>query len=241
MRSILGAVLVLVVGVIGCSDSDTGSSTPRFAVCDDGLTVADTATGLVWELKTGESLDPGATPPRPKNVCETAGCPDPHDVKNVYNWSATGTNTDGNVFTDFLVMLNTAPGFAAQTDWRIPAISELQSIMVGPGVLTPTTTDPLAGENPTAQPEVCEGPWGPELFLFGPPCIDPGFAAVGDSDPMVFDNATAENSYWSMSDDAMDTTKAWSGFFGSGQISSVAGDKVLDSFVRAVRTGLCSP
>ena len=103
----------------------------RFEACADGLTVADIATGLLWERKTGTVVGSGV-------ICETApgGCPDRHDVNNRYEWSNTGTAADGNAYTDFLFNLNAGSGFAGHTDWRLPVISELQSILVGSHVTT---------------------------------------------------------------------------------------------------------
>jgi hypothetical protein len=68
--------------------------------CPDGLTVADHDTGLLWEKKTGTPVGfPGV-------ICESAGCPDPHDVANAYEWSNVSPDPNGNAFTDFLAKLN---------------------------------------------------------------------------------------------------------------------------------------
>ena len=55
--------------------------------CANGLTVADHDTGLLWEKKTGTPVNHVDSV-----ICETAGCPDPHDVANVYEWSAADPN-----------------------------------------------------------------------------------------------------------------------------------------------------
>jgi hypothetical protein len=145
-----------------CSDRETPLSwneqdpyAPRFEDCGDG-TVADHRTGLQWEKKTGTWSSPGV-------YCDTVPCPDPHDVNNKYRWSSTGTEPDGSAFTDFLARLNAkfrprnpTGCFTGRCDWRLPEISELQTILIGqdaaPGQ---ATTCPTA------------------------PCIDPDFAAVG--------------------------------------------------------------
>jgi hypothetical protein len=104
----------------------------RFVNCGNG-TVEDRETNLLWEEKTGVQRSPVDT-------CVTAdgGCDDPHDVNNRYAWSLTGTLPDGAAFTDFLARLNglvgTAPCLANHCDWDLPSVSQLQTIIVGPGV-----------------------------------------------------------------------------------------------------------
>jgi hypothetical protein len=76
---------------------------------DNGMTVTDGLTGLVWEKKTTD----GSV----------------HDVNNRYMWSSGSNNEDGTAFTDFLVTLNSA-GFAGANGWRLPTLAELQSILL---------------------------------------------------------------------------------------------------------------
>ncbi len=94
------------------------SPTVRFVDNGDG-TVTDNQTGLMWEQK---------------NSCAIGGdLNDVHCVNNLYQWSNTGTNPDGSLFTDFLAKLNTTheTSFDAVNidrpnyeDWRIPSIVE---------------------------------------------------------------------------------------------------------------------
>jgi hypothetical protein len=178
---------------------------PRFEDCGDG-TVADHQTGLQWEKKTG-TLGSAV-------ICETAGCPDPNDVNNTYEWSNTGTVPDGGAFTDFLARLNGEfdPGaatgcFADHCDWELQKISELQTILIGP--------DAAPGQATTC------------LVM---PCIDPDFAAVG--------GPTASSWYWSASTNAGDAVLAWIANFGFGDVGSI--NKAGDFYVRAVRAGSCN-
>jgi hypothetical protein len=174
----------------------------RFQACDDGLTVADIETGLLWERKTNDS-----------------GL---HDVDNRYSWSSSGTAFDGTAKTIFLEGLNNA-AFAGHTDWRLPYISELQSILIGPGVTTvaaASPADPASGLNETEQATSCSAA----------PCIDPDFANVG--------GPTASSGYWSASSFAPFPTGAWFAFFANGDVAGDFG-KTGVFFVRAVRAGSC--
>jgi len=176
--------------------------------CPDGLTVADHDTGLLWEKKTGTYVDYNS-----RVYCELAGCPDPHDVANAYQWSGTGTAPDGGAFTDFLAKLNdssqpatwstssqgligtqTSGCFADHCDWRLPNIVELQTIL---------------------------------NCGLGFPCIEPVFGP------------TASSYYWSASSNATNPSNAWNATFNGGGVSNI-GTKTGHNFVRAVRAGSCS-
>jgi len=114
-------------GVLGgCALTPGGSG---FTDNGDG-TVTDNTTGLMWEKKT-PNVPVGAAV-----FCTAATCPDPHDVNNLYTWSSSGTAADGTAFTLFLEQVNgrlcataTCPKLGGHSDWRLPLLSELQTIV----------------------------------------------------------------------------------------------------------------
>ena len=197
---------------------------PRFEDCGDG-TVADNQTGLLWEKKTG-------TVGTSVN-CKTAsgGCPDPHVVNNLYEWSDSGPGgpPNGNAYTDFLARLNGDPSVVAASsaqaqgdpaddptvclahhcDWRLPAIGELRTILIG----------------------ISAAP-GQAASCPASPCIDPAFPAFG--------GPTAKSGYWSASSVDFDDNSAWGGRFGGGFASYLSKDG-NSAFARAVRAGSCRP
>ena len=191
----------------------------RFLACADGLTVADAATGLLWERKTGTV---GAAV-----LCETAGCPDRHDVNIRYEWSNTGSAADGNAYTDFLVNLNAGSGFAGHTDWRLPVISELQSILVGVGSRGPAL-NPLATSALTPGPRDGHESDGSGIDLCRGSLHRPPFCRARRP------TASGQSLYWSASSGATNPGNAWGANFASGSVG-IGFSKTFVSFVCAVR------
>ena len=114
----------------------------RYVDNGDG-TITDNQTGLMWEKKSTA-------------IASGNNFADPHDVDNLYTWSATigGTMPNGTAFADFLDKLNNCTttdgstvtgGFAGHCDWRLPSVVELAGI-VGSGCdgVTPCI-DPMFG------------------------------------------------------------------------------------------------
>lgn len=118
---------------------ETGSTCDTTRFIDHGTTVTDNLTGLEWEKKTNDSTI--------------------HDVDNMYTWNALSNSgvlsaADGTAFTTFLDALNGTPCFAGQCDWRLPTLSELQTILLRPCATGPgPCIDPIFGPTAT-QPTI---------------------------------------------------------------------------------------
>jgi hypothetical protein len=184
-------------GSSGLAWTCSPSGLPRYVVNGDG-TLTDHQTGLMWEITTSACSG--------EYTC----------VNNEYEWSASGADADGSLFTSFLATLNggvyystanrqdvsTGPGacFANHCDWRIPTIAELDTII--------DTSAPGCGS--------------------GSPCIDPAFGPTQPSYVLY-------HFYWaSTSLPYTPSYNAWIADFDTGLPSQWR--KTDDWYARAVRS-----
>lgn len=132
IRAVLPCALAIVAAAIVVSPAATAqapASGPRLV--DNGNdTVTDTQTGLMWEKKTtavgsGENLR------------------DPRDVDNTYTWAyAVGDWIDK--MNGRLIANVNESSFAGYTDWRVPTMAELQTIV---DMSQPNRINPIFGPN----------------------------------------------------------------------------------------------
>ena len=93
----------------GCALDTSACTNDRYTDNGDG-TVTDHQTRLMWQKST-----------------DCTGCV--VDKDNTYSWSSpVSLSPDGSVFLTFLAELNGPSPFAGYDDWRLPTITELQSI-----------------------------------------------------------------------------------------------------------------
>ena len=138
-------------------------------------------------------------------------CPDPHDVNDIYTWSAhvvLGAHIipDGTAFTQFLARLNDCPstdgttltgGFAGHCDWRLPTEVELLGI------------------------------------------LDPGASGCGSGSPCIDQTVfgPTKSVYWSATTFATYPDDVWDVNFSSSS-GVYENHKTSNLYVRAVRAGL---
>jgi hypothetical protein len=173
--------------VIPCAgtgqDGELQKGLPR-AYADNGDgTITDTKTGLMWEKLSADGSI--------------------HDMDNSYAWA----DAFGKV-----AALNAGGGFAGHTDWRVPNVSELLSIVNYAALTIPAVTPVFYTGCVGAPPPVCT---------------------------VLTCSCTAGGWYWSSSSYTIYTpggsTSAWVVHFAYGWVS--LNSKPSIAFVRAVRGG----
>lgn len=105
-----------------------------YTLLGGGTMVQDNVTGLIWEMKTSRN--------------SVANYSDLHDADNTYTWCDTTESTNGgnegacgtNNTEDFINRLNIAK-FGGHTDWRLPTMKELHSLVDYKG--SGPTIDPI--------------------------------------------------------------------------------------------------
>jgi len=137
------------VNALEVPDVCPANAPQRFTDNGDG-TICDSQTGLMWEKKVGTvgvAVD-----------CDVTPCPTTSAVNNTYSWGSIRPN--GLLFRDFLADINHVQTYSddgitlgtsyfpvpAYTDWRIPTVVELNSILLAtcPGGGT-ACIDPVFG------------------------------------------------------------------------------------------------
>lgn len=153
-------------------------------------TITDNTTGLMWEKKS----DDGGI----------------HDKDNFYTWGMTSIpyTMNGTMVTTFLATLNGGGGFAGYTDWRIPNVNELQSL-INYGAVSPSVYGAL--NSSCAAGCTVDG-------VGGPAC-----------------SCTVSSFYWSSTTFQDSPGLAWDVYFGLGVVDWST--KSGNLYVRAVRGG----
>ncbi|HSP95621.1 MAG TPA: DUF1566 domain-containing protein [Candidatus Dormibacteraeota bacterium] len=93
------------------SDGDLQKGASRSFTDNGDGTITDNTTGLMWEKKSNDGSI--------------------HDKDNSYTWGLFiyPYTMNGTMVTTFLAALNGGAGFAGHTDWRIPNVNELLSLV----------------------------------------------------------------------------------------------------------------
>jgi hypothetical protein len=175
-------------------DAAKKGATCRYIDNQDG-TIGDLNTLLMWEKKDAPKSGTG------------------HDSDVLYAWAPALAWATSLGLTEANDTITMSGSFAGHTDWRLPTISELRTILdIGIGNCAAATHDG------------------------NPPCIDPIFRNGVDS-------FTAPGGYWSATTFIEHPESAWMIDFGNGvvnQFNKVPNDSDPQSgirYVRAVRGG----
>ena len=167
-------------------DGDVRARAPLSYVDNGDGTITDGNTGLMWEKK-----------------CDDGGS---HDKDNTYMW----TPGSGSIW-EWIGVINSegVSGFAGHSDWRIPNVKELHSI-VNYGRVAPTVHP-----------------------AFNTACL-PGCTVTTCSCTAAY--AAEGTSYWSSTSSLVNPEFAWNVYFVVGDVHALHKSIALN--VRAVRGGL---
>jgi len=161
-----GAVVALVLAMtpgIAQSQGRGGGPAPSQAgrFVDNGdETITDTMTGLMWEKKT-------------TSVGSGPSAMDVRDVDNTFTWEYA-MNEYVDRLNGRLIAFAGDGAFARHTDWRIPTMQELQTIVEA---ASPGRINPIFGPNATASY------WTSSKRLLGPSAV-PWYVGFGTDIPV---------------------------------------------------------
>ena len=161
-----GAVLALVVAIMpvfvqaqGRGAGPAPSAAGRYV--DNGdETITDTMTGLMWEKKTSA-------------VGSGTSSMDTRDVDNKFTWEYVMSDYVDRLNGRLIAVANDG-AFARHTDWRVPTMQELQSI-VEPA--SPGRINPIFGANAPGSY------WTSSRRLLGPSAV-PWYVSFGTDIPV---------------------------------------------------------
>jgi hypothetical protein len=161
-----GAIVALVVAIVPVIVQAQGrgagpAASPAGRFVDNGdETITDTMTGLMWEKKTTA-------------VGSGTNSLDARDVDNKFTWEYA-MNDYVDRLNGRLIAFATDTAFARHTDWRIPTMQELQTIVepASPGRI-----------NPAFGPNAPASYWTSSRRLLGPTAV-PWYVGFGTDIPV---------------------------------------------------------
>jgi len=156
MRAVLTALLMVVVGLVVTATPALGA--PKQFVDNGDGTITDRQTGLMWQ-KTDTAGGLTANTLTRKWDLDALDTSDSSHGSSIFTWL---DRLNGRLTND-----PSQPGFAGHTDWRIPTVFELETILlIGPCPGSPISCiDPIFGP---IGPTVPSFYWSSSSLGFGP-------------------------------------------------------------------------